>query len=100
MFRRGLTALAAAAMVATTAVPAIAITGGEPDEGRHPNVGLLVFYSDDGDTNARFRCSGTLVAPTVVLTAAHCTQGTEGLTLITFDTFLDDKGSFELATCC
>jgi hypothetical protein len=85
-----------AAVAAGTAIPALAITGGERDGENHPNVGLVLFYSEDGDTNARFRCSGTLVTPTVVITAAHCTQGTVGLTLITFGTFLDDEAPSNL----
>ncbi|HEX8306374.1 MAG TPA: trypsin-like serine protease [Jatrophihabitans sp.] len=60
--------------------PAVAITGGEPDGNRHPNVGLILFYSPDG----RFRCSATLVTPTVLLTAAHCTVDTVGKTLVDF----------------
>ena len=63
-----------------TAAPAAAITGGEPDGNRHPNVGLILFYSEDG----RFRCSATLVTPTVLLTAGHCTDGTVGKTLVDF----------------
>ena len=59
---------------------ASAITGGEPDGNRHPNVGLILFYSADG----RFRCSATLVTPTVLLTAGHCTFGTVGKTLVDF----------------
>ncbi len=61
---------------------AAAITGGEADGEQHPNVGLIVFYDADG----RFRCTATLVTPTVLLTAAHCTIGTLGKTLVTFDT--------------
>ncbi len=60
-------AAAVAALVATS--PALAITGGGPDT-VHRNVGLVRFTIPDG----RFRCSGTLIAPTVVLTAGHCTQ--------------------------
>ena len=52
------------------ALPAGAITGGtddSPTDPEHPNVGLLFFYEPDG----RFRCTATLISPTVLLTAAH-----------------------------
>jgi hypothetical protein len=52
---------------------AYAITNGEPDAGRHPYVGLLVFDSAPG--SPAWRCSGALIAPDVVLTAGHCTDG-------------------------
>jgi hypothetical protein len=68
-------------MVFAAAAPAGAITGGEPDGNKHPNVGLILFYDETG----RYRCSATLVTPNVLLTAAHCTQGTLGKTLVTFD---------------
>ncbi len=83
--KRTLIAGAVAAFVAVTAIPATAITGGVRDGDQHPNVGLVLFYAHEGDTNARFRCSGTLVSTDVILTAAHCTEGTVGLTLITFE---------------
>jgi hypothetical protein len=61
-----------AALLATGAVHAI--TFGENDNGRHPFVGSLVLEVD-GD---RFQgCSGTLVSPTVFLTAGHCLTGLE-----------------------
>ncbi|MCJ7668532.1 MAG: serine protease, partial [Anaerolineae bacterium] len=43
---------------------AYAITNGEPDAGRHPYVGLLVF--DDAPGHPAWRCSGSLLSPTVV----------------------------------
>jgi trypsin len=74
------------AMVAfvAAALPAAAITGGQPDGNRHPNVGLILFYTEDG----RFRCSATLISPTVLITAAHCTEGTLGSTLVTFESVI------------
>ena len=69
-----------AAMVAAIG-PAGAITGGELDGNRHPNVAMIVFYQPDG----RFRCSATLVSPTVLVTAAHCTDGVRGKAIVTFD---------------
>ncbi|GIJ30709.1 hypothetical protein Vqi01_58710 [Micromonospora qiuiae] len=79
-----------------SAMPAAAVTGGEPDGDRNPNVGLIMFY----DSVGRYRCSATLVSPTVLLTAAHCTQGTLGSTLVTFDSFIAEAAPapFPVAT--
>lgn len=67
--------------------PAQASTGGTPDGELHPNVGLILFY----DATGRYRCSATLVSPTVLLTAAHCTSGTLGSTLVTFDSVIAEQ---------
>ncbi|MER7501338.1 trypsin-like serine protease [Nonomuraea pusilla] len=87
-FARAAAALVASALtLLTVAAPAQAITGGEPDGERHPNVGLILFYQPDG----RFRCSATLVTPTVLVTAAHCTAGTVGKTLVTFTSVIAEE---------
>jgi hypothetical protein len=65
------------------AAPALAITDGGRDE-IHTNVGLVRFTTADG----RFRCSGTLISPTVVLTAGHCTEGPATNVYVSFDTDL------------
>jgi secreted trypsin-like serine protease len=54
---------------------ASAVTDGSPDGDNHPQVGLLVF--DVGGVPA-WRCSGTMLSPTVMLTAGHCTDGASG----------------------
>src|SRR5687768_12824790 len=65
-----------------------ASTGGTPDtENKYSNVGLILYYTADG----RFRCTATLISPTVLLTAAHCTDGTLGKTLVTFDPVIAEQ---------
>jgi secreted trypsin-like serine protease len=63
-----LLAVLAAALVIGI-VPASAITDGELDGNGHPAVVLVVM---DIEGTPAFRCSGTLIAPTFVLTAGHC----------------------------
>jgi hypothetical protein len=80
-----LVVLALATCVAglVAAAPAVAITDGTRDT-VHTNVGLVRFTIADG----RFRCSGTLISPTVVLTAGHCTEGPATNVYVSFDTDL------------
>jgi hypothetical protein len=76
----GLVAMLGVGLV--TPAPAGAVTGGiEDTANKFSNVGLILFY----DGGARYRCSATLVSPTVLVTAAHCTFGTDGDTIVTFD---------------
>lgn len=63
--------------------PAQAITYGELDGTGHPNVGGLVSPTQYSDGTWLY-CSGTLISPTVFLTAAHCDEGTTRVT-VTFD---------------
>jgi len=68
--RRLVTLFAAVAIAAAIGVvPAGAITDGELDGNGHPAVVLVVQEVSGTPT---FRCSGTLIAPTYVLTAGHC----------------------------
>ncbi len=79
-FRR-LALIAGIIGVLAVAAPVGAITNGQPDNGEHPYVGQLLFYVPDEpdprftDPGSWFNCSGTLISPTVVLTAGHCTFG-------------------------
>lgn len=58
---------------------AYAITNGQPDAGRHPYVALLIFGDETDDGFVPYwRCSGSLIAPDVILTAGHCTDGATG----------------------
>lgn len=65
-------------LVFSTIGTASAITNGQPDGDAHPYVGLVVFdvLDEDGDPVPSHRCSASLLTPTVVLTAGHCTDGT------------------------
>ncbi len=67
--------LIAACLAVFAAAPALAVTDGSPDGDGHPHVGLLIF---DIDGAPAWRCSGTLLSPTVLLTAGHCTSGATG----------------------
>src|SRR5918995_4854900 len=82
-------------LVATTALvvllgcgEALAITYGQPDGNRHPNVGALVG-TFDGQT--RPYCSGTLISPTHFLTAAHCNNIGTSTIYVTFESVYTSK---------
>ena len=81
-----------------------AIINGEPDIGEdaHPYVGALVTEFDvaEGETELLPLCSGTLISPTVFLTAGHCTDYIieEGLpTYVSFDPYYE-PGESELVS--
>ena len=92
MLLRPLIATAAALVaVAATAAPASAIKYGEPDNGEHPYVGLMVAYTGD-DVNkdgevtddelfASWRCTGTQMDADTFLTAGHCTYGADAVAI-------------------
>lgn len=62
--------LAALTMALTMALPASSITNGEPTTD-HSEV-VLILMEVGGEP--AFRCSGTLLSPTIVVTAGHCTS--------------------------
>ncbi len=81
-----------------TATPAFAIIGGQPDGNGHPYVGGI----DVRPTGRRIPCPGTLISPTVFLTAGHCTRFFDqaGLTeaRVTFDPVFSDSAMFYTGT--
>ena len=73
MRKRLFAALAAALVGLGVAAPAEAVTNGQPDNGAHPFVGLVVFYNSAGTPT--HRCTGTMISTRTLLTAGHCTYG-------------------------
>jgi hypothetical protein len=71
---------------------ALAVTNGQPDGDDHPYVGLLVFDPAPGVPG--WRCSGALIAPDVVLTAGHCTDGAVAARVWFDERLQDDDGTF------
>ena len=71
------------ALVLTAVATAFAIKYGELDGNRHPYVGLMVAYDENG--TPLWRCSGTLIAPELFLTAGHCTENPAAHVEIWFD---------------
>jgi len=86
--RRNLVLCVALAALLLVTVPAHAITNGQPDGDNHPNVGALVSSRQYSDGTWLY-CTGTLISPTVFLTAAHCDEGTARVT-VTFDPAYQD----------
>lgn len=66
------------AVLALAASPAGAITGNYTDDNIHTYVALIAFY--DKDDAFTHRCSGSLITPSVFLTAGHCTDASTGAT--------------------
>ena len=79
--RRINTLIATVVLALAVAGAAGAITYGQADENRHPFVGALVGTFSSGTYPY---CSGTLISPTVFLTAAHCAEDGERVG-VTFD---------------
>lgn len=76
---------------ATSALPAGAITGDYVEDFEHPFVGMVAFY--DGQGEYSHRCSGSLLTPTVFMTAGHCTTDFFGQTETARVYFQQDAGA-------
>ncbi|HEX8282449.1 MAG TPA: trypsin-like serine protease [Pyrinomonadaceae bacterium] len=81
-------------LVSALAATALAITYGQPDGNRHPQVGALVGHFTEGTFPY---CTGTLIAPNVVLTAAHCNLGPARV-FVSFDTKFSSKSKLLAGT--
>jgi secreted trypsin-like serine protease len=77
--------------------PAQAIVYGEPDGDRHPNVGAIVADWREPGVLETF-CSGTLISPTVFLTASHCTDGLAGFGVEEDEVFVSFDPVFDADT--
>src|SRR3954469_19166374 len=75
--------VAGLAALTIAAAPAAAITNGAPDGNAHPEVGALLAQQAFSD-GTWAECTGTLISPTVFLTAAHCDEGVSRVA-VTFD---------------
>lgn len=79
--------------------PVLAISFGELDGNQHPNVGALLVAWPYPDGLIDVVCSGTLITPTVFLTAAHCVNWmpSAGIPVdqvyVTFDSVYEIGGS-------
>jgi hypothetical protein len=85
--RKLIIAASAFVVAASSTAVALAITNGGPDGNDHPWVGALLAPHAFSDGTWE-ECSGTLISPTVFLTAAHCDEG-EARVAVTFESSYD-----------
>ena len=102
MKRKLLIAVSVIAVALLVATPVFGITFGQPDGNGHPNVGAMIVLEPDGVMY--LYCSGTLIAPDVFLTAAHCTAAAAAYgadphdAYVTFDSVYDENSTLYRGT--
>jgi hypothetical protein len=77
MRKKLFTAITVLVLALVLVIPVGAITNNWTDDNDHPFVGLVVFYGADGAFVQR--CTGSLISPTKLLTAGHCTDANAGV---------------------
>jgi hypothetical protein len=83
---KGVRSFCGALLLSCLALPASAVTFGSPDGTAHPFVGTILFERAEG----YFSCTGTMLSPTVMLTAGHCTEEAGVVNLNTWVKFTPD----------
>jgi secreted trypsin-like serine protease len=102
MYKKVFAVVALIAILAIGVPIAQAITFGQPDGDEHPNVGAMIVLEPDG--KYYLYCSGTLISPTVFLTAAHCTAAADFYgadphdVFVTFDPVWDETSILHQGT--
>lgn len=102
--RRIFTFAAMAILLLVLALPAFAISFGEPDGNDHPSVGSIVWIVP-GEGLFQI-CSGTLISEKVYLTASHCTDILDSLLAdipgssmaVTFDPTISESSTYYTGT--
>jgi hypothetical protein len=74
-------------LLLATVIPVAAITWGEPDNGEHPHVGTLLFVQNGV---GYYSCTGTMIAPRVMVTAGHCVEEYGNINEVTYVRFDED----------
>lgn len=77
------------AMIMLAGTPVGAITNGTLDGDDHPYVGLMV--AKDADGNPLWRCTGTLISPTVYVTAGHCVESPAATATVWFESDVESQ---------
>jgi V8-like Glu-specific endopeptidase len=71
MKKQAIVLLAVMILILLAATQVFAITDGDPDGDWHPHVVLILMEVSDTE---KYRCSGTQISATIVVTAGHCTN--------------------------